>query len=399
MKTNMVNNYPSRLSSKILYLLFIPTLIFYAISPIANAATFRASDNVRIPKGTTVDDDLYIAGGTVDVDGVINGDLIVTGGNLNLNGDINGNLLAAGGQILLNGDVKNSARVGGGSAIIGGHIGKDLLIGSGNVNFLGESRVGRDLILGVGQARVDSSVGRNIRGAAGELNINAPVGSSVIVRVDKLNLSRDADIGGRVRYTSDNRAWVSKSARIKGKVTRMPAPKRENNTAQRTFSLAGLLIGLSWLLIVGSPLMATVPSLTKEFASAMDKKIWPSLGVGFLLLFMAPLAIALLFITIIGIPLSLIALFCYLLGIFLAKIYVGYYLGNKILSDLLSRDIPWFWGLLTGEVLILFLSLIPVVGFLVRLFVALFGLGALFIALFHIYRHSRQPKPQSADST
>ncbi len=384
-------------SSRILFLGLALLLIFFTLTATANAAIFRSGDNVRITKGTTINDDLYIAGGTVNIDGVINGDLIVVGSNISLNGAVNGNLLAVGGQIFLNGDIKNSARIGTASAIIGGHIGKDVVIGSGNVNLLGEGRIGRDLILGVGQARVGSSVGRNIRGSAGDLNINAPVGQSVIVSVGKLNINREADIGGGVRYTSDNRAWLSRSARIRGKVTHIPATRRENNSAKQTFSIISFLIGLSWLLIVGSLLMAAVPRLTKEFTVAMDKRLWPSLGLGFLLLFFTPFAIILIFLTIIGIPIALIALFCYLLGLFLAKIYVGYYLGNKILSDLLNRDIPWFWGLLIGEILILSLSLIPFVDFLVRLFVALFGLGALFLALLRVYQDSRQPKTQNEE--
>ena len=79
-------------------------------------------------------------------------------------------------------------------------------------------------------------MGRNIRGSAGDLNINAPVGQSVIVSVGKLNINREADIGGGVRYTSDNRAWLSRSARIRGKVTHRSEERRVGKECRSRWS-------------------------------------------------------------------------------------------------------------------------------------------------------------------
>jgi len=42
---------------------------------------------VIIPSHQVIDDDVYISGGTVTVDGTINGDLAAMGGFITINGD------------------------------------------------------------------------------------------------------------------------------------------------------------------------------------------------------------------------------------------------------------------------------------------------------------------------
>ena len=63
----------------------------------------RSGRDVTVPAGETVATDLYVAAGTVTVDGTVQGDLVVTGGSLTLNGTVDGDVLAAGGTIRVGG--------------------------------------------------------------------------------------------------------------------------------------------------------------------------------------------------------------------------------------------------------------------------------------------------------
>ena len=74
----------------------------------------RSGRDVNVPVGETVATDLYVAAGTVTVDGTVQGDLVVTSGTFTLNGTVDGDVLAAGGTIRVGGTVAGDVRAAGG---------------------------------------------------------------------------------------------------------------------------------------------------------------------------------------------------------------------------------------------------------------------------------------------
>ena len=105
---------------------------------------------------------------------------------------------------------------------------------------------------------------------------------------------------------------------------------------------------------------------------------------------MVPFVILLLLITVLGVPVALILLVVYVIAIYVTKAYVGYWLGDWLLHLARGVRTHWFWGLLLGVVLISLVALIPYLGFLVRLAVVLFGLGALLLAISNAYPRTRR---------
>ena len=55
--------------------------IFALTSPVA-AGEFRSDQMVTIGEEETIDDDLYVAAGTVTIDGTVNGDATIAGGTV-----------------------------------------------------------------------------------------------------------------------------------------------------------------------------------------------------------------------------------------------------------------------------------------------------------------------------
>jgi hypothetical protein len=69
------------------WLLLVPALL--ALGPAsALAADLRQGQEVTIPAGTSVADDVYVGAGTVTVNGDIDGSLIATGGNVSVTGNV-----------------------------------------------------------------------------------------------------------------------------------------------------------------------------------------------------------------------------------------------------------------------------------------------------------------------
>lgn len=94
---------------------------------------YVAAGNSITLSGTVSSGDAYVAGGTVLIDGTVDGDLLVAGGNITITGTVNGNVRAAGGNIVLSGRVGKNFSVAAGNVTVG----KDATIGGNLVSFFG----------------------------------------------------------------------------------------------------------------------------------------------------------------------------------------------------------------------------------------------------------------------
>ncbi|MCB0152784.1 MAG: hypothetical protein KDE01_34660, partial [Caldilineaceae bacterium] len=85
--------------------------LLLALAGGAIGATLVSQDNYRLPAGEVIEDNLYVAGGSIIIDGKIDGDLVAVGGYIEVNGEISGDILAAGGAIVVNGPVAGDVRI------------------------------------------------------------------------------------------------------------------------------------------------------------------------------------------------------------------------------------------------------------------------------------------------
>ena len=123
-------------------------------------------------------------------------------------------------------------------------------------------------------------------------------------------------------------------------------------------------------------------------ATAVRGSFWLSLLVGLLVLIVAPIAIVLGLITIVGIPLALAAVAVYAILIYAAQVFVGLAIGRLILSKNTAQPPKPFGSMILGLVLLAVvlpvLGLIPVVGGtlsgIVGFAVLLTGLGGLSVS-------------------
>lgn len=366
---------------RLVLILAVVTAFILLCQPV-QAVTLRSSDNVNIPSDVTISDDLYVAGGTVTINGTINGDLIVAGGNVTINGTIRDDAMIAGGTVIMAGDIGQSIRAAGGNISINGEVGEDLVVSGGNVDVSSNSTIGRDVLLSSGSARLSGPVGRGVRGAAGSLIIDTRIGNGVRVNVGDLTLTDQAVINGDLVYTSENTAEIADGAQVTGEITRREPPAAEPGVAGRIFSfiasfIAAFLFGLLLLLLF--------PVGTVRVADTVRGSPWISLLIGFALLVVVPVAIIILLILLVTIPIGVTTLFFYILGIYLAKVFVGLGLG-RLMAGYFKWNIGNILALLIGLAIITLLGLIPFIGPLVRFVYIIFGLGAAGLVVFYYLR-------------
>jgi cytoskeletal protein CcmA (bactofilin family) len=360
---------------KIICSTFLAAILLLSGPAPAEAARFIARDSVNIDRQVT--DDLYVSGGSVSIDAPIDGDLIVSAGRVRVDGPVSGNLYIVGGDVRVTGSVERTVRVAGGKLRLDGTVGRDLLLAGGRTRLGRDAVVGGDLVASAGELRVLGRVDEELSGSAGLVVIDGPIGGNVRLTVDQLELRGGADVGGDVRYRSPNEARVDDEARVGGRLERREPPRRAPAPLARFLLWLASLLGA---VVVGLLIAWLFPRSLIGTKHSMATRPWASLGLGAAVLFLTPLVLILVAVTIVGLPLAVITLALWGIGIYLAKIYAAAAVGSIVL-DRLAPGEHWIGtAVVAGVVALWLIRLIPLAGWLVGLAAILFGLGAMSLA-------------------
>ncbi len=360
-------------------LLVVMLLTVFAAVPVL-AADLRSEDNIIVASGEVIDDDLYVAGGDIIIDGTINGDLIAAGRTITVNGIVNGSIFLAGQTVIVNGEITHSARLAGTTINVNGSIGGDLLAGGTTVNIASTAKIGRDLVFGANTVRVDGPVEGYIKGAGSEVIVADGVGEDIELWVDRLTIASTANLKGNLTYTSKNEADIPSGAQIEGTTThKVPEARETAKLTAPSFGIGGKVIAFLMTLLAGIVIILVAPRRAAAVANSIRHKPWLSLGWGAIILFATPIAAIITLITVVGVPVGLIGLTLYGIAIYLSQIAVGLFIGYWIIgyfSKVESRGIL-VGALALGFLILTLLKLIPYVGFPLWLATVLFGIGAM----------------------
>jgi hypothetical protein len=315
-------------TTKFRWLLAITLALVLTFSTVSTVQAFEFIEDGDLPAGETVDDDLFIVGDNVVIDGTVNGDLFAFGQNVVVNGTVRGSLIVGGQFVEINGQIDGSVYNGCNAATYGAEadIGRNLYFGGFSLDVDQGATIGRDMAFGGYQAVLDGSVGRDLFAGAGALEINGSIGGDVSTEVGSpsddmgptpfisfmppgtpamlnpgLRISEDAQIGGTVYYTSSSDQGSSiESAPSGGIVFSTPQPDEVAVEASPDFADAqeeiervslGLKVGkwllqrgreLVTLLLLGGLVLWLLPDLFKKVIDKAEGEPLPATGYGFL---------------------------------------------------------------------------------------------------------------------
>ncbi len=361
-------------------LLIAVLLLALAAMPVL-AMDARGEQSITVESGEVVDDDLYVMGNEITINGTVNGDVFGLARTFILNGSVKGTTLIAAQTIIVNGHVSRSARLAGQTIDVSGNIGGDLLVFGTAVNVHSQAKIANDLVLGAQTARVEGIVGGDVSGGGNEVTVNNAVGGNVALSAEKLTIASAAKIEGDLSYTSEAEANIESGAYIAGKTThKLPEAKKP---AEHPFlkGLRGKAIGFLMIFLIGLIVVLCAPRAITSLADAIRIRPGQSLGWGAVLLFATPLAAVIVCFTLIGIPLALIGLVIYGVAIYLSQIPVALLIGLLIIkrSTAVESKGLLIGALATGLVILVIFRWIPFVGFWIGLATVLFGLGSLIV--------------------
>ena len=350
-----------------------------------SAADFRTDTTITIGAGEVIEDDLYLLGTTIIIDGTVNGDVLAAGNTIKINGTVNGNVHLAGQDVTISGTVSQGARVVANSFfLMSGSVDEDLLIIGNTIAISSDGVVGRDLILTISTLTLDGTVERRVAGVAEKVTHNGSVGAEVDISVEDLVITDDASIGGGLIYRSEKEAEIASGAEIGGEIAGEMVEEAIDIDLGVAFDpiIVGI-VGLITAAIYGTVLLLAFPRLTVTASNQLLQNPFMSIAMGIVFLIVVPIAAILVMITVVGIPLGLISLLLYGIALFSAQVFVSLTIGRLILSFFAdgNRRLVQFLGLLIGLLILFGFSFIPYAGPWVPLVVVILGFGGLMMAI------------------
>jgi cytoskeletal protein CcmA (bactofilin family) len=319
------------------------------------AGNFRSGANVEVTAGETVSGGLAAAGANVEVLGNVEGGLKAFGANIVISGDVQGELKAFGANVVLSGRYRNKVMAGAANVTLSGVFDEDVEVGGARV-----------------------TVART-----------ALIKGNLIYATADLNLQKGSRIMGEV---------VQRQVMVKQE--KIAKWGRRGILALFPLGIFFWLISMASLIIVGVIIHYLLfPKKTNAIVDTISQSPWKSLWFGLIFLVVVPVAVIIAFITVVGIPAGIIAGVLYGIAIYISRIYIGVWIGRKVLGYFKkSMATAFFWPLVVGVIIIALISFIPFIGWLFRLFILLLSLGALWTVMWKAVpvpaKRRTQRKPQ-----
>jgi cytoskeletal protein CcmA (bactofilin family) len=146
------------------------------------------------------------------------------------------------------------------------------------------------------------------------------------------------------------------------------------------FSFPGVGI-IIWMLIAAA-LAHWFPQRTLRVGEVMFGNLPRSLAIGALSWVLGLILAVILALTIIGIPLTLAILLVLAAGGILGNVAIGWLIGRSVLQRLARRDYSPVLEAIVGVAILALLESLPFFGFLLSIFIALLGVGAMLLSRF-----------------
>ncbi len=370
----------------IILALFIALLLPAA----ALAFTAKSGNSVSVGKAEVIDGNFYAAGQNIQIEGKVNGDVICAGQSVNINGEVAGDVICVASSVNINGRVGGNLRTAGSAINLNGSVGRNLMVAGASLSTGASSSVGWEALTAVASADLRGRIGRDLTGAGAAYTLAGVIGRDVQLWLDNnkqnqqlLKVENGARIGGKLIYTAKSDAEIAKGAKVAGEVKRNEPTAREFNRRQTGGAwFLGMLYSILAALVIGLVLVSVWGEEIKKILTYFTSKTGATFGWGLVVLIITPISCLLLLITLIGIPLALVLGMAYVIAIIFSKIFVGIFVGQKLLERFWqAKKESLFAALTVGVAVSYFVFSIPVLGWLLSALALLSGLGATYLYL------------------
>jgi len=364
----------------------------------AYGLVFKSGDDITVAEDQVIDDDLIAFGQKILIKGDVNGDFYAFGQSVTVLGDIQGTIFCGAGNIDIKAKSVKSIWAGGGNISINGRVSRNVVLAGGQLYIDGDAGIGRDLKAFGGNLEIDGDVAGSIKAGVGKFTMNGS-GGDVRVDADKIVIESGTEISGDLIVRGKNKPDIEDGAVISGEIKFEEPVEKEKE--QPSLSTVAPMIGFLTLflkvvffiakILVGILLIATAKNFVRRVMDTLINEPWKSLGFGALGLFVIPIVVVILIALLIGLPLALFGIYLYTIFFYVSSIFIALVIGEKLIALFKKEgDISLYLSFLVGMVVLFIITLIPVLGFIVKFFVVLFGGGMFLLGTLNLCREIKE---------
>ncbi len=259
----------------------------------------------------------------------------------------------------------------------GAQIRRDVVAFGGDVVIEEGARVAGDVVLFGGNLDLSGQVGHEVTVFGG--NVTLQRGSLVEDNVQavggKVSQQEGATVRGRIQQGGNARVFPFTFV----------APTIRGGVDLGINFVIGVFRGLITALAIaalGALVLVFLPAQTDQVRETARLAALPSVGVGCLTLIVAPLLMLLLIVTCLGIPVAGVLGVALVAAILFGWIAVSIILGEKLLGAVNAKNIVPMLSLVVGVLVLWLITSLPILGWLISLFVASLALGAVVLTRF-----------------
>ncbi len=318
-------------------------------------------------------DDLFMAGETVRGKRAIAGSAHLAGRKVSMTGAVGGDAYLAGMDVALEGRVAGDATLAGYTVRVG-EVAGDLRVSGANLVLAGPV---------AGYALV----------AGDEVAFESTIAGDVSLTAREVTFADGARIGGKLTLYEEKPGALEVPARVvpEDRIERRKASEWSEATQdlevwsiQRAFGR--FLIGIVIVAAIAAAIAAVIPEKLADLRRAILQRPWRSLLVGFLAQSAVIGSTVILMLTIVGLLLAPAAVLVALVAAFAGYVVAAYAVGVGLLL-LIGRPEPDSIATRalaagTGALAVGIVALIPFLGWLFVLALALTGIGAIVVKVF-----------------
>ena len=357
--------------------------LFMALAPVAYASpVIRTGETISLKADQSVAGDFYAVGGTLTNSASVGGDSYIAAGTVTQDGSTTVDFSALAGRVELHAPVGDDVRVLGGNVIIADKVGGDLVVVGGELTVLSTADIAGDIIFYGGTLTIEGPVHGSVFARAEHVRIDTKVGKDIDATAKgDLVFGARTNVSGNTVYRSPKEATRAVDAVFGGSFSRDEEAIFTTNENSRP-SMVPLFV----LLFTGFVARFLCAAWLAVFFARLQTAYGHALLAGFAALILVPVAVFLLFVSVLGALLggSLFALYAALL--LAAMGIAGVFLGGiiaRVVTGKVSYSVLW---VLVGTGVFYTLQFIPYIGGLAALALVLTVFGGFVI---HAYRQLR----------
>lgn len=384
----------------------------------------KAAGSLEIPRGTTVNGNVTVNMGEVEILGTVNGNVESNMGQVTVHGEVNGNVEANMGQVLILGSVSGDVAARLGEVIVEGAAGGNVKAELGEVKIRGT--VAGNVDSGLGELRIPGEVLGNVTSQGKSVIITGKVRGNVDLYRGIVELGPESEIGGRV-HVEQGLVKISEGARTgavdvekelsEAEIDRMFGSRGyhfrgfddfegvgdilENvfESIGRAFSnikmtpgdwrffpsgisfgwpghVARGLLNMVVIFALAALTFSLFPRHVQSAGHIIFDRPGPVLGWGLLALVLAIPLLILLAITIIGIPLIFVEILALAIAGILGYTALSRIVGEKVVGAASSGTVNPLGAIALGVLILGAVSMVPWLGSLFSLLLFVLAVGA-----------------------